>query len=397
MLKKFTYLALTGCLLLFTASVATPSPQEQSEKRPKDTAEYELINKTFKETNPQTKLQLLDEWKQKYADSDYADDRLRLYMRTYQQAGERDKAIATAKEVLAKFPGDFEANFMIASMTPSLGKTDAATLADGEKAATELLKGKPASLTDEQWNQVKDQVTLAAHQTLGWIHMQRKDNVKAEEQFKEVLKRQPNNAQTSYWLGNVVLAQGDPHKNELALFSFARAAVVEGEGALAADGRQQVDAYLTKVYTKYTGTEDGLPELKEMAKKQPLPPSDLKIESKDVREFKAEQEARAKNPMLYVFLDLKDNLTGARSDAVWADLRGKLTPKMELYVVGADSARPQTLNLSSQRGGPVEVVLNLENRLRAAPSTGSRVRFEGVASNLTKSPFRLTLSDGKVL
>lgn len=399
MLKRLTNIAVVVCALLIATSAATPSPQEANEKRPKDQAEYELINKTFKEANPQTKLQLLAEWEEKYPESDYADDRLRLFMRTHQAAGDKDKALATAQDVLKKFPGDFEANFTIATMIPTLGKTDAATFDTGAKAARSLLEGKPSTLSAEQWNQVKNQVLLAAHQTLGWIHMQKKENVEAEKEFKEVLALNPNLAQVSYWLGNVVLAQGDPDKNELALYSFARAASYEGEGSLNEQGRQQVDDYFTKVYKKYAGdeTDDEIAELKQQAKTQALPPADLKIKPKDLRDFEADQAARGANPLLYVFIDLKESLMGAQGDQIWSDLQGKLTPKMALYVVGSDSARPSVINLSSKPGGPVEVTLNLENRLRAAPGNGRKITIDGVASNLSKSPFKLTLTDGHVL
>ncbi len=399
MLKRLTNIAIVVCALLIATSAATPSPQEAQEKRPKDQAEYELINKTFKETDPATKLQLLADWEEKYPESDYKDDRLRLYMRTHQAAGDKDKTLDAAKDVLAKFPGDFEANFTIANLIPTLGKTDAATFKDGIDASTSLLKGKPSTLSDEQWNQVKGQVQLSAHQTLGWIHMQKKENVDAEKQFKEVLGLNPNLAQVSYWLGNVVLAQGDPDKNELALYSFARAAAYTGEGALNDQGRQQVDDYFVKVYKKYAGedTDDEIAALKEQAKSQPLPPASLKIKPKDLRLFEADQAARAANPLLFVFIDLKESLQGTQGDAIWADLKGKLTPKMALYVVGSDSARPSVINLSSKAGGPVEVTLNLENRLRAAPGNGSKVTIDGVASNLTKEPFKLTLTSGHVL
>lgn len=399
MLKRFTNAAVVVCALLLAASVAFPSPQEAAkEKAPKDMAEYELIDKTYKETDPAAKLQLLAEWKEKYPESDFKDDRLRMIMQTNQQAGKLPEAIAAAKDVLAQFPGDFAANFTIASLTPALNNTAPDVLAAGEKAATELVSGaKPASLSDEQWNSVKGQIMLTAHQTLGWIHMQRKDNVKAESEFKTVLGMNPNLGQVSYWLGNVVLAQGDPDKNELALFSFARAAVHEGEGALPPEGRKQVADYLSTVYGKYAGTQEGLDDLKQAALKQPLPPAGMVIESASVREFKAEEARRKANPLLYKFIDLRDALTGSRADATWSELQGKVSPQMELYVLGVDSDRPQVVNLGSKPDGPTEVVLNLENRLRAAPAHGSKFKFEGVASNLVKSPFKLTLTAGQQL
>jgi hypothetical protein len=280
-------------------------------------------------------------------------------------------------------------------LTPALNSTAADVLATGEEAASALISGgKPATLADEQWNSVKGQVLTTAHQTLGWIHMQRKDNVKAESEFKTVLGMNPNSGQISYWLGQVVLAQGDPDKNELALFSFARAAVYEGEGALPPEGRKQVSDYLSTVYGKYAGTQDGLDTLKQAALKQPLPPAGMVIESASVREFKAEEKRRNENPLLYKFIDLRDALTGSKADATWAELQGKMSPQMEGYVLGADSDRPQVLNIGSKPDGPVEVVLNLENRLRAAPGRGTRIKYEGVASSITRSPFWLTLTGG---
>ncbi len=395
MLKRFTNAAVIVCALLLAASAAFPAPQEAAEKKPKDMAEYELINKTMKEADPATKLQLLAEWKEKYPESEFKEDRLQMVMQTNQQAGKLAEAIAAAKEVLAEHPGDFAANFTIASLTPALNSTAADVLSAGEKAASALISGgKPTTLSDEQWNSVKGQIMMTCHQTLGWIHMQRKDNVKAESEFKTVLGMNPNSGQISYWLGNVVLAQGDPDKNELALFSFARACVYDGEGALPADGRKQVCDYLSTVYDKYAGTQDGLDNLKQAAMKQPLPPAGLTIESASVRAFKAEEARRKANPLLYKFIDLRDALTGSKGDATWSDLQGKMSPQMELYVLGSDSDRPQVLNLGSKADGPVEVVLNLENRLRAAPGRGSKVKFEGVASSLTKSPFKLTLTGG---
>lgn len=398
MLKRFTNAAVIVCALLLAASAAFPSPQEAKEKQPKDMAEYELASKTLGEADPVKKLQYVTEWIEKYPESDYKEDRLRLIMRTNQQALKLPEAIAGAKEVLAQFPGDFEANLTIATLTPAIGGDSADVLATGEKAASGLIAGgKPATVTDEQWNTIKGQILTTAHQTLGWVHMQRKDNVKAEGEFKTVLGMNPTLGQVSYWLGNVVLAQGDPDKNELALFSFARACGYEGEGALPAESRKQVCDYLSTVYGKYAGTQEGLDALKQAALEQPLPPAGMVIESASVREFKAEEARRRANPLLYVFVDLRTALTGPTGDRTWAELQGKMSPQMELLVLGADSDRPQVINLGSKADGPVEVVLNLENRLRAGPARGSKFKFEGVASNLAKNPFKLTLTGGRQL
>ncbi len=408
MLRKITHATLAGSLLLLVTAVALPSPQEQAEKRPKDQQEYELINKTFKEANPATKLQLLDQWTEKYPTTAFDEERIRLYMASYQGTDQGAKAVETAQEILKKIEGDFSANFTIASLTPFLGKSDAATYDGGVNAAKALLAGgidkqfasaqKPAQVSQEQWDDAKKQAQTSAHQTIGWVAMQRKENEGAEKEFSSVLKLNPTSAQVSYWLAQVVLAQAKPDKNVLAIFSFARAATYDGPGALAPEGRQKVGEYLTQLYTKFAGTEDGLAELKSQAKASPFPPAGLEIKSAAVRRFEHEQQMRADHPLRYIFIDLKANLQGANGDAIWVDLNGKLTPEMRLIVLGSEPPeRPQTIRLTSTEGGSTEVVLNLENRRRTGLRTGSELKFEGVAAGLTKEPFRLTLNDGKIV
>ena len=407
MLRRFTYLTLTACLALLVTAAAVPSPQEKTEKRPKDQKEYELITNTFKETDQAKKLQLLDQWSKDYPKTAYDLERTQAYMAAYQATNQGEKAISSAKELVKAKPGDFSAYATISSLAPALGKTDAATLSDGESAAKALLNGaidkqfqaanKPQQVSAQQWSDAKRQIQTSAHQTLGWIAMQRKDHKGAEAELTKALKLNPNSGQLSYWLGTEVLAQGDPSKNELALFSLARASAYSGQGALTPEGRKQVSEYLAKVYKSYAGSEDGLAELKETAKTQALPPAGLKIEDAATRTFKAEQKSRQENPLLWKFLDLKATLLSTQGDGIWSDLNGKLTPEMRMFVVSANPPnRPQTINLSSKQGGSTEIVLNLENRLRTGVGSGRQVTFEGVASGLTKEPFRLTLKDGKL-
>ncbi|MEZ5364526.1 MAG: hypothetical protein R2748_19885 [Bryobacterales bacterium] len=105
MLKNLTNIAVTACLLLLVTGAATPSPQEANEKRPKDQKEYELANKTFTAVQGgdwKTALAGLDEWKKEYPDSAYKEDWPRIYLRGYQQTGQKEKAIAQAKEILSE-------------------------------------------------------------------------------------------------------------------------------------------------------------------------------------------------------------------------------------------------------------------------------------------------------
>ncbi|MYB53133.1 MAG: tetratricopeptide repeat protein [Acidobacteriia bacterium] len=401
-LKKVAHYALTTCLLLMVAAVAIPNPQE---KNYKDRAEYDVITKVYGEADPAAKLALLDEWTEKYPETDYHVERASFYLDSYQKTGQTAEAVEAAKTLLTKVPDSFTAHYVITLSTPYLGKADDQTVSDGIDAANAVLKlvdqqfaNKPETVAQEAWDNAKQQSIASSHLTIGWGRMQQKDNSAAEGAFREVLSIDPSRGQVSYWLGQVILAQQDAAKYDLAFLSFARAALYDGPNSMPAEGRTQVLEYVQNLLKGNYGDEAYdlyWPKIEEIAKATALSSERIELKSSEELQFEADQKSREENPMLWVFKDLKTRLLEPTGDSIWADLNGKLTPKMNLYVVSASPPeRPATINLTSEPGGPTEVVLNLENRRRSGLRTGSMLTIDGVASGLSKSPFRLTLTDG---
>lgn len=402
-LRNATQIALALCLLLMVAAVAIPNPQE---KQYKDRAEYDLITKVYGEADPAKKLALLDEWKQKYPETDYDLERTRFYLDSYQKTGKTAEAVETAKELLGKVPGDFSANYAITLFTPYLGRADDATIEDGIKAASQLLEviptqfgTKPDTVAQEAWDSARTQAETAAHLTIGWGQMQKKQNGEAEASFETVLEKDPSRGQVSYWLGQVVLAQNDASKYDVAFFNFARAGLYDGPNAMPTEGRTQVLDYVQNMLKKNYGDKSFelyWPRFEEMARTSALPSERIELKSTQQLEFEAEQKSRKENPLLWQFKDLRTALTGPNGTATWSNLNGALTPKMRMYVVSATPPeRPGTINFSSEPGGSVELVLNLEVRMRSGVRSGTMLTFEGVATGLRRDPFRLTLEDGK--
>lgn len=404
-LRNATRTALALCLLLMVAAVAIPNPQE---KQYKDRAEYDLITKVYGEQNPASKIVLLDEWKEKYPETDYNLERLQFYLDSYQKTSKTAEAVDVAKELLAVVPGNFAANYAITLFTPYLGRADDGTIGDGIKAANELLGviptqfgTKPDTVAQDAWDNARSQAEVAAHLTIGWGQMQRKQNSDAEASFNKVLQLDPSRGQVSYWQGQVILGQNDAEKYDVAFFHFARAAIYDGPNAMAPEGRTQVLDYVQNMLKKNYGENSFnvyWPRFEEMAGASALPAERIELKSDQQLDFEAEQKSRKENPLLWTFKDLKKALTGPQGGTTWGNLNGALSPKMRLYVVSATPPeRPGTINFSSEPGGSVEVVLNLENRRRTGVRSGTMLTFEGVAAGLRASPFRLTLNDGKIV
>ena len=404
-LRKSTQIALASCLALLLATVAVPNPQE---KQYKDRAEYDIIVKVYGEADPVKKLALLDEWSQKYAETDYHVERSQFYLDSYSKAGKAAEAVEAAKEVLSKVEGNFAANYAITLHSLSLGRADDEFVGEAIRAARAVLAivpehyaNKPDAVAQDQWDNQRSQVEVAAYTTVGWGQMQQKDNVGAEDSFRRVLEIDPTRAQASYWLAEVLRNQKDTAKYDLVFASYARAAMYDGPNALAPDGRAQIKEFAQDLIRKMYGEkslEMYWPRFEEMAKASAIPSSRIELQTDAQRAFEAEQESRKENPRLWAFKDLKTALTGDQGDATWAQLNGALTPEMRLYVVSSNPPeRPATINFTSEPGGQIEVILNLENRRRTGVRAGTMLTIEGVAAGLRKEPFRLTLRDGRTL
>src|ERR1035438_6620815 len=98
----------------------TPATQNTGQKNWKDRAEYDLYDAIQKDTNPQTRLEKLNQWKDKYPSSDFSDLRQTAFLTTYAPLGKVQEALNTAKEILAANPNDFAALYYTAFLTPQL-------------------------------------------------------------------------------------------------------------------------------------------------------------------------------------------------------------------------------------------------------------------------------------
>jgi tetratricopeptide (TPR) repeat protein len=374
----------------------------------KDEREYALVQQAVAERDAAKRLQTLETWTAEYADTGLVKLRAQLYLQAYREAGRTPQAIGAAEKLLAIEPGDFAARYTLAALAPVLGDVSADALTRAETSARALLDGgiatqfeasnRPESVSAEAWTNARRESQATSLRTLGWVAMQRKDHAAAETRLKEALQVEPASAQTSYWLAQSVLAQRDAAQNELAFFSLARAASLTGPGELPADSRSKIRAYLEKTYRSFAGTLDGLDELTRRAAASALPSDDMpRILSAEERKALAEKRFCDERPLECAYRALRSALDGT-GGAVWTELQGKVTPRMRLYVVGNEPPdRPLALRLAPEEGGRAEVVLRLENRLREALPAGSAVTFEGVASELRRNPFQLTLDQGKII
>ena len=230
--------------------------------------------------------------------------------------------------------------------------------------------------------------------------MARKQYDTAQTELRRAAELSPQEGALFYKLANAYISERpDPKYNE-AFWAFARAATLDGPTGLQPAGRQQVDAYLRKVYEQYHGPdEEGLAQLKQQAKAQPLPPSDFKVLSK--------AEVAAAAPVLpeeLSFNEIRDLLL--KGEAKGKELEEKMKGmKLEFQggiISSTGPRRARTVRLvvlaeTAQKDPEAyDVEMTLGAPARKVP-VGQIVRFEGIVNSYQADPFVLSMVDGKIL
>jgi tetratricopeptide (TPR) repeat protein len=375
-----------------------------AEKKVKDQGEYELFNGVLKATDPNAKVKLLEQWREKYPNSDFKDDRLRYLVETYALAGRYQDSIRAAEELLTLNlpPNDIKrmiALFHIVNLTPAVyaaAAPPADALSAAEKAAQGLLGApKPEGVKDEDWPKAKTDLDWRAHKTLGWVGWQRKNYDMAEQNFTKSLQLNPNQGETSYWFGTALVQTGKPDKQAQGLFEFARAVELPAaQGGLPDEVRKKLDEYLTRTYGKYHGSAEGLPEMKTTARTQAIPPAGFSIKSGTELAYEKEEELKKTNPQLALWLSVRKELTGPNGDQYFeSSMKGAGLPTMKGTLLEAKPEKgPKELVLAIIDENTPEVVLKLDEPLTGKPKIGSSVSFDkGVPTAFTKEPFRVTI------
>ncbi len=266
-----------------------PAAAGQTTKNYKDRGEYDLYVQVTKTADPAARLKLLNQWSDKYPQTDYEKERLEYYLATLNQLSANDPTARTqlidkSEQMLKLDPTNFTAYYYITNWGPQIGGTPSPDLlSQVDTAAHGMLDNvdkqfdtdkKPANLSADQWTQAKAVATALAHNTLAWEAMQKKDTPGAEDQYKASLTANPNQPTVSYQYAKLLM---DQKQYAPALFEYARAASYDGQGALPASARQQILAYYNKVYAQFHGGADGADQVISQAKTSALPPDGFDI------------------------------------------------------------------------------------------------------------------------
>ena len=401
---------IAGALAWTPAPMSAQAPAaQQSQKNWKDRAEYDLYDAIVKDTNSKTRLEKLQQWEKQYPQTDYIKERRTLFLTTYFALGQARDAVGIAKQILADEPKNFSALYIIVQYTQALaGNPPAADVMDqGEKAAQMLLADidtVPPNFTPENWKTQRPQIEELAHTTIGWVEMQKKKWQAAQDEFQKALKIDPNSGQLAYYLGTTIAEEKDVKKMPVALFYFARAATYQGQGALTAQGQQQVMDYVKRAYKGFHGSDQDFDKLIAAAKASNSPPPDFAIKSATElaqAEQQSEEEWTKTHPQEALWKSIKDALAGPDGANYFnSNMKDAAVPTLKGKVVKLEPEnKPKTIVLAMEDGksdGTVgDATLKFEAALPGKVDAGAELTFEGVPDSYTTSPFMVVFNVDK--
>ncbi len=405
MKHKSSWLLIALCVTLSAFAQAPAAGQEQQKKQITDPAEYNAYVAALNEATPAKKVQMLDEFLAKYPNTVVKEDALELKMIALQQTGQSPEP--AARQLLQANPNNLRALILLSyifGQTP-LSESDPAfqqKLADAEQLAQrglqQLPSFQPPNVSAEDLQKTKKAAESTFRQALGVVAMGRRQYGVAQSEFRKAAELSPEDGALFYRIGNAYISERPNPKYSEAFWAFARAAVLEGPGALPPAGRQQVDAYLRKIYVQYHGSDDeGLNQLKQQAKAQPFPPPDFKVLSK------AEIAAAAPvEPEKMRFDEMRDLLIkgGPKADELKEKLKGKPLSLQGMVLSATPAVRPRTVRFvllqeTAKKPDSYDVEMTLSEPARGL-TAGQMVQFGGLVNAFRDNPFVLVMVDGKI-
>ncbi len=407
------------CLLAASALFAAEKQYKQGEYEMYKAAADDLGASNFTKA-----IADLDGWKQKFPESDYADDRQLLFVHAYVGAKQPGQAIDAAGVLLNKDldaalnnPGNvLTLLFKTFSAIAEVPEPTPAQLATAAKAARTLLSydKKPDALTGDAWTQARNQLQTAARGALVYVAIQpgaaaikRGDCAAAESSLVKAVQENPDSVQAAWYLGTAQLClyKTQPEKASPALYELARAAAIDPAKGLVDPKwqRDTVEPYLEKTYNKFHGADpEGLKQLKETAAAAPLPPANFKIKSAAEIAHEKELEFEKSNPQLALWMKIKGQLADTNGDQYFTDqLKNSAVPQLRGTLVEAKpECRPKELLVAvplpdAQQPLRAEITLKLDSALTGKPELNQEFHWEGVPSAFSKDPFMLTMDTEK--
>lgn len=368
-----------------------------------DRGEYDLALEIRAQPDPAARVALLDQWKRKHPSSALRQARAELYLSAYQALGDHVRMMGVAREMCAADPDNYVGLYWVTVLSPSSTAVTPATLSGSESAAKRLLAAtetffaSPAMTAAESAAdpvaREKTRVQFLAHRALGWVEWKRGDSGAAERELQLGLQLEPQSAEVSAWLGSILALDQPPTQQTLAIWHLARAAYLDGDGALPSAQRRDVRALLETTYTAYHGSGEGLDQVGAATRQSILPAQGFKIETAaEVAERQKEEELLRTNPDLLPWLQIRKRLLASSAETQQQTLTETTLPRLKGALIRCNTpVKPTEIYVGIIDPAVEEVVIKVGDGFARCADPGTVLEFDGGPASFSRDPFLLTV------
>lgn len=394
------------------AQGASGSSQAASAPTIKDPAEYNAYVAAIQQKDPSAKVSALEAFLTQYPNSVMKTTALELLMGTYQQTGNQDKMMDTAKRLQTTDPCSMPALALLtytARAAVQMGQNPQQNLADLAQYSNKGLDcvktaPKPATSSEADWDTLKKKVTPIFEAGAGFAALQNKDFAGAQTHLKAAVDANPDDLQNVYPLCTAYLAANPPDSVN-GLYCLARSVNLAQPGSAA---QTQIQKYFDSVYKNYHGSNEGEDQVLATAKTSPNPPAGFTI-TKYVPPTPAQQahtivDGKTPEQIQQLSFGEWELVLSAGvpedQDKVWSVIKGKplqmegnvmaVTSNTELQIAAsADDIEAKRSDITLTMSGPIPAA--------KMPKEGDTFDFEGTPASYTATPFMMMMTDGKLL
>ncbi len=395
-------------IVMSTAPVALAQSSGQGTITIRTPAEYNAYTSAVSQATPQAQEAAMEQFLQNYPQSVVKADVLQRLMGAYQQTGNINKVLDTAKRLLQSDPNNLRAlalsSYILRSQAAQkTNPTDAQPIYDqAAQYGQQGLKATPPASDDGSFARVKAAVTPIFYGGMAADDLNKKDYAGAIRYFHSELKSMPvaqttqgGGLQDTYLLGNAYL-QETPQDIINAIWYLARAAAYAPEPF-----HSEIQKAAEYWYKKYHGGLDGFDPLQALAKASldpavgftilpaPPPPSP--------QDLAAQTVASTPDLSTLALADKEFILANGKPDdaaKVWATLKGVAT-KVPGIVISATSDQVQVaVSDDAQQSKKAVFTINMTPPLKPPPAVDSSINYIATFDSYTQAPAMIIMKDG---
>jgi hypothetical protein len=417
-MKKVVFASLlvfaSSALCSLPVAMAQDAGSQSSQITIKDPAEYNAYTNAIGQSSPAAKAAAIEGFLQQYPNSVVKAEMLEQLVGAYQATGDTAKTYDAAKRLLQVDPNNLRALTFVVYVGKAQAAGDQSKLDDAAANAQKgLSASKPASMSDADYQKLKDVATPIFYDVIGADDVGKKDYKGAIDAYTNELKAEKDPAATTqqpaladtYYLGNAYV-QEDPKDLANGVWFLTRAAQYLPE-PYKTNAEKAAEYWYKKYHCAQNdaacqANPDGFDAIKQLAHDNVFPPATYKPTPAppppSPQDLAHQAIVSTPDPTKLALGDQEYILAnGNQEDAnkVWSALKDQTTQIPGVVIQATADSVQLAVSDDSKQSQKADFTVNMKTPLKEVPAVGATVTLIGTFDSYTQNPPMIIMKDGE--